>query len=1636
MTIELDFEINGVTDFDEDLIKCISTNQQGAIQVGFAITGNKIKFYNSRLNGGELGALTSLNLVEGKRVRLSFVIEPKNDGRPDPDSYFPMCYTYFNGILSNAVIYNKQDSYKQSSDNPAMFIADSTHAQIKIYGIRFYSTALENRVILNNFTASLPTLSEREKRYNSNNVYNANNKIDFDLVTAETYDLQIPYMMITGGYATEAKTDKWRLKSATDVGAPQLPTGKKDYRLIDVEVRYPKNEYFKNYKDYSFKCEFENGLSMSENFGNRASNGGCIMYAQGTSSMEYPVKNLRIRWKYDKDFYPVKPDIAPVEIICMKADYMESSGSHNTGAANLVDALYSGIGMASPGQTHFGGEGKDTIVTCIKGHPCLIFYSPSGLPGTYEYVGKYNLNLDKATPEPFGFNHDESDFGYLSVNEPYYEIEYDEEGNYIDTKEGEELKYVAQGEKINSIHCFEFLDNATEVCNFQNKAKAYIEDENGNLIPDPSGGYYSYEETWYNTFKDKDNKDVPGWTLGFESRYPEDKIGYHDADALYPLASWLNELYALKQSGEIDKANTRFKNEYECYLDKEFLLFYYILTEALLMADNRVKNMMIATWGKEKREYKDYDTDNIVETNNYIFYPIFYDMDTMLGLDNTGVNRFNYYDEDTDSTIYNGDEVLWNFVRDCLFDDLTTMYNSMESSLLNIDTEQDGTYKGIIPYFNNNQANMANEAFYNGDAVYKYLDPARKGYYDGLNGKDIAAGEAPYLYAAQGDRSIMREFFIVNRIKFLRGKYNSNKYRSGDRIDFRWYYPSGDIADEDLKKSIAAVPPTGVFNFTSLQTCYAGVQLGANPSGVKNERFNGEQTKQIVISNASSANGTEAYILGVSNLKDLGDLSTKYMQKFVMTPNKLESLTLGNPHKDYHNPYWNASVDGQSAYIGLSGCTYLQYFNLQNCRAYNNTLDFKHCPVIEKILLTGSSVSGIELPINGSINELRIPATIKKLSINSHSGLNKNGFSIGSYDYGDDDLIGEESGHYIDDYSQLTSATIINTPIDTYKMVSFATSLEEYCIQGFDWEIDDSNNIPQYCKTADKSPIEGKTYYIWDINSKQYKVIADEDLENKFSVAKEKIEMISNGKITQIPILEYLLSKSPVKIDSSQSIEITHAEALSGTIMINVSNASVDQYEIYNKYHKYYPNVIIKYGNNVTVKNAYKINFYNVDILTDDVEPYYSVLTNGEMTLEKLTSIEGPAGIALKDPVKMSTNTKTYSFNKEWIDEEGNSYYTSNFNSYVPNKNLNLIPVFTTNTRYYNVKFVEDGIEIASCDYEYEDTINTNPNAPLYRSKSDAGLDLYERHSFKGWVLEKEYVNNPQNPTFFDVLNTKITQDNIILHAFYVIENVLEVPSDLMYFSINNSTINIKDSYRNYLSGKITLPTVDSTGNLLKYIGDFADCKQITHIFFLPSAKYIGFDNNSYGFRDNWNLTYIELPETITEIGNRAFTNNVKLNIPELNNIINIKDNAFDGCQSLVWTYLPETLTEINTRAFALCFNLNLTRLPQNVTKIRSNAFKNDNNVNIKVFGHTLNSELAAEDNMITRIEGEAFSGCGKAIKEIWIKNSVIELIENCFKDYGKTNETLIVHDASGLITLENASYYFGNTNIDLHSEV
>jgi hypothetical protein len=78
-------------------------------------------------------------------------------------------------------------------------------------------------------------------------------------------------MTITGGYKTVGDDDKYRLldQTSANIGKnnnPGLPTGKKDFRLVDVEIKYPNAEKyprFAGYKNYSYKNTFKTDAPMA-----------------------------------------------------------------------------------------------------------------------------------------------------------------------------------------------------------------------------------------------------------------------------------------------------------------------------------------------------------------------------------------------------------------------------------------------------------------------------------------------------------------------------------------------------------------------------------------------------------------------------------------------------------------------------------------------------------------------------------------------------------------------------------------------------------------------------------------------------------------------------------------------------------------------------------------------------------------------------------------------------------------------------------------------------------------------------------------------------------------------------------------------------------------------------------------------------------------------------------------------------------------------------------------------------------------------------------------------------------------------------------------------------------------------------
>lgn len=1066
-----------------------------------------------------------------------------------------------------------------------------------------------------------------------------------------------------------------------------------------------------------------------------------------------------------------------------------------------------------------------------------------------------------------------------------------------------------------------------------------------------------YQKTWYDDIDTTDGP-MPGWTAGFESRYPEDKEGTHDADALFPLASWINELYDLRViQGKEEEALKRFKNEYENFFDKDFLLCYYLITEMLLMIDSRVKNMMLATWGKKKW---DSTQKKYVKTDNYIWYPIFYDMDTMLGLDNVGKPNKFWYDEDLSEKgdqVFNGQCVLWNFVRDALSTELTKEFSLLESSGIHPFTADT-----ILPYFNQNQSDVANEMIYNEDAEYKYTRPYRTGWTNDKTGDQISAGSANYLYAEQGNRSMAREYFVNNRVKYLRGKRKSDNFKNSDRIKFRvtnFDKPAeGESFTSEMEKiyaSIAEVPSNGEYTIEAFKPGYIGIKMGANLDPVVKKYTNTTTTNNFSI-DSSLATGTECQLLGMSNVSDLGDLSDKYIYNFIAEindgDNRLKKLKLGNHFQHYYNPMWK-NDDG----LSLAGYNYLEDFNMENCSTYTKSLSFTDCPQIKRIVITGNNCSTLVLPANGVLEELRLPTTVRSISIDSHSTLTDGsneygepGFTIGYFDY--------DTNKYVNDFSKIDVLNINNTPgINTYDIVKVAleNNLDKYSLQGVNW-------------TA----------------------IETDDFE------------IENGEIVGIKVLDGLINKSPYG-------EITVAESLTGSLVVDVTasgNYTIDEFVMYQKYHKIFPDLDITYKSS-GLKPASFIKFYSSETVVGD--PQYSVLTNGTENLAFLTSINGPNGTILSTPLKPQTNDTVYEFSGFWKVAEaainsgmtvGDLISQDDFANYTPTGAVSFVATYNSSKREYYITLYDDDGSTKLLDKAvlyWNDDIGTSldGNGRLtynYKDYSDEN-NPYIQYQFTGWRSAADYAAGANTPTWESLKGKAVTSD-FIAYATYSLKDVRQNSLKREFFEDNlkNGVLTLKSKYINLLQGIINIPAVAGATSI-KGFGSSEGGAAITGVIFESGSSYttIGYD----AFYKCTKLTSIDLPSTVTILDTNAFNKCTNLVDIDISNITVFKDSCFYQCSNLACTELNENTTTFGLSSFFECKNLQISKLPLKVSIVPGSCFYGCSKITINNFGDE-------EGSALTELGSHAFHSAGSSVSKMIVGRGVTTILISCFQNFGK----------------------------------
>ena len=1540
-TIELDFMVSGVTDFSKPLIKCLSYKDENTIQVGFNITGQEstlntglIKATGASIIEGDEEENQSYNtaiqgltakFIENKRIHLTWVVESKNNK-------YPMIKTYLNGVLSGITQYisagtSADDFMSENINRPARLILDSTYGNINIYNIRIYEkSVLNSNIVIDNYIATYGTTEEKAHKYEDNvNVLDSQNNISISTIeTAHDnygYKLSIPYIKISGGTALTKNDENGNYYKKANDTTQGLPTAKKDYRTVDEMVFIDHNG---NRPEFTQKSIFKDDGSFN----------GIVMYGQGTSSMEYPVKNLRFKSKLkvndEKFLFTVNDN--EVDLVCLKVDYMESSGSHNTGTGNLVQMLLEGIdgrGIKTPGQEYWTDKTDYKVLTAIQGFPVAVFYKNSNEPNApYEFIGKGNFNLDKATHEPFGFMNDPEEI--TNINEAKFGWDENDGTNNIKGTVEQRPKYISPEDEpiINSIHCYEFLNNASNLANF-------LGTENE-----------TFEQSFFKTV-DSDGDSVPNWFTSYESRYPEG-----DADdgsdiniaPFYKLCSWLNSTSQteatntpLEESytgldGVVYTADTsqyrlaKFKKEFESHLNKDFTAFYYILTHVLLMIDSRAKNMMLATWGPEEGKGED-----------YIWYPIFYDMDTMLGLNNYGYNKFNYDIEDTADNVYNGHKsVLWNNWRDAFPEYTKSFYQKMQNAGL--------TYEVLLNNYNKNQADAANENIYNADAWYKYIRPFSEPYVGG-DGNIVNPGTKDFLYAGQGSRSMHREWWLFNRINYFNGKHLSEQYKT-DKYEMRIYTPSATInyyyagvleplkeefdqglyyineyegQDEEpkyvlatvwneeiiyykkieitdkLAESLSAVPPNNDYTLTPLYNQYISVAYGGTNGQTTEPTYVKANTPQRIAAPAgANYNDTETYIYGGSMLKDLGDLSYQYLGafRFPEKETKLESLTLGNANNKYYNPNFSSLTIEKQA-------PYLANLNIMNCIGLKGrALNLSGCQNLKRLLATGTDLTSVSLASYGVLNELRLPDTISTLAIDNQTNLNDNYFTIGKYD-SDTEQYTYTGG------KNIIILDIQNTPINTYRIIKDCeAALQRIRVIGFNWTIgtEQSDDI--------------------DINNSSIQIL---DILNR-----DSIQVIDNN------------------------LGLSKKQTIVGTITLKTElGLTINQaMSIYNKYINDFPNINFVFEG---------LDIYDVNILDGNNNVYWTKKVKRGDTITKDFLSSGPKG-EFKIPIMLPTIQYEYIFNNKWnvLDIDGNdtnvdingSQDEETFgwpisSEYHIGGTIYLKPDFSSKLQQYTITItnIHDNNFKYSGTFEYGYSLKqaiSELESGRVPYQDDKNLDFDKTYRFVGYntdstlttplVFGDDYIVSGSKE-YYAIFNIVSVYDNA--YPDYYTYSTVTAYNDDDDISFSTSGVYITGVTKE-LKGKITIPAKVNIGSSeqpvigigqLSHNNVFKSNINITHVFFEKnnSIRII----NDGTFTDASNLKYVEFPESLRVIGAQAFARtglrpdpNIDSPSFKLNNsLYRIGDTAFNaafsGYRGALTFFIPSSVQRMDRLAIS-----------------------------------------------------------------------------------------------------------------------
>lgn len=993
-TIEIDFKVENASDASKNIITIAEGN------VGLKVSGENISFFSQSEHES---STQDVPIDNGVRIRLAVVIMPDAYG----NAGFNIVAIYINGKKNRQYAYESNDYFR----NGGKIVLGNDYANLYLYGLRVYDSALTSEAVQKNYINQLVTTDEKQTEKSINQVLDGEGvNIDFNatkmLYNVFVVDQPFPNLNNPSGVAGNL-----------EVFFKDKP--ERNFTLTNLLVE-GQGTSSKKYLEWNIRFKMK-GLKDAE--GNKINS--IATYADGTT---------------DKNKVLMFDGVPKSGRLTAKKNWASSMQDHKAGSVAAYNDLYKEIGMKNEAMTT-----DPQIRVAVYQEPFIGFSKSVNEEGqdVYTCMGEFTFGPDKGDDLCFGYDietfpallsvegSDNAPLGALfrvpwNIHKSYWAYNPDEEAfqynntNCWDFDAGE-----LNADETEPLSAQKWIDayNAVYVCN--NRIRPFngtLAELNASIVEYRSTGYEYWiakagDANLYNLYyyEAAEGKFIPSDIGNGQINLKTQLAAYLASDLSAFTADQLNELF-------INSRGQLFRTTAPNYFDINDAVFHHNFVEFTAGTDQRAKNTYPYSFCQEGSKWR-WRLD---------------DADTIFPIDNQGQDRKPYHCEmhdyyDNGQPIWNGEtSVFWNMLELAFSAEITAGMRKMFAAMEALCGQSSGTpydkayafYKkyflGIKEYF---PATLVN-------ADAKRYELAKIAY-----DNDSYSNDTDPITQSHGDFYSAETAWIKKRIMYIMSKYNYGLF-SANGTDTIIVRAAGDLIDYDITPAFDMYP--AIANGTSI---------------VSGKRTKAGETCRITIDLGGSADQQNA-IQAASWLLSIGDWHKKSVSgTMVVRGRRLTELILGSKEDNVI-----ISITG----LTLADCGSMQKVLLSNIATLQGTLDLSAIINIREIYADGTNLSQIKLPNGGGFEVIEYPANNKYITFRNFPMLTTEGLRIGQCAVNITDFL-------IENCPLLNPMAILSTIIEAQQSQGTNHVLKHIRAVGFEEEYYTADALDMLAKLADGS---------------------------------------------------------------------------------------------------------------------------------------------------------------------------------------------------------------------------------------------------------------------------------------------------------------------------------------------------------------------------------------------------------------------------------------------------------------------------------------------------------------------------------------------------------------------------------------